>query len=29
MNKEYIKILDNELNKMDLRDNTKRCYKNA
>lgn len=29
MDKEYIKILDNELNKMELRDNTKRCYKNS
>lgn len=29
MNKEYIKILDSELNKIELRDNTKRCYKNS
>lgn len=29
MNNEYIKILDNELNKIELRDNTKRCYKNS
>ena len=29
MNKEYIKILEVELNKRNLRDNTKRCYKNS
>ena len=29
MDKEYIKVLEHELNKRNFRENTKRCYKNS